>query len=74
MWFFTKFATRTYTDAPFKSNDALVFGSETSGLPDSIHQKYAEQRLAIPMPGKVRSLNLATSVGIAAYEAYRQLS
>lgn len=74
MWFFTKFATRTYTDAAFRSDDALVFGSETSGLPDSIHQKYAEQRLSIPMPGKVRSLNLATSVGIAAYEAHRQLA
>jgi tRNA(Leu) C34 or U34 (ribose-2'-O)-methylase TrmL len=74
MWFFTKFATRSYTDVQFRSNDVLVFGSETSGLPDSIHQKYADQRLFIPMPGKVRSLNLATSVGIAAYEAFRQLN
>ncbi len=74
MWFFTKFATRIYTEVQFGPNETFVFGSETSGLPDSIHQKHADRRLSIPMPGKVRSLNLATSVGIAAYEAFRQLN
>jgi tRNA (cytidine/uridine-2'-O-)-methyltransferase len=74
MWFFTKFATRNYTDVQFKEVDSLVFGSESSGLPKSIHEQHAERRLSIPMPGKVRSLNLATSVGVAAYEAHRQFT
>jgi len=72
MWFFSKFATRSYTDVSFQFADAIVFGSETSGLPNSFHQQYRDRLLSIPMPGPVRSLNLATSVGIAAYEAYRQ--
>jgi len=72
MCFFSKFATRSYTDVSFQVADAIVFGSETSGLPNSFHQQYRDRLLSIPMPGPVRSLNLATSVGIAAYEAYRQ--
>ena len=63
----------TYTDVQYNENDLLIFGAEGAGLPDTIHQRYAEQRIQIPMPGPVRSLNLATSVGIVLYEAYRQL-
>lgn len=72
MWFFSKFATRTYTDARFEEGATLVFGSETSGFPESFHKQYRDRLLSIPMPGPVRSLNLATSVGIVAYEALRQ--
>ncbi len=72
-WFLTKFATRTYTDVQYREQDVLVFGSETSGLPDSIRTTHSDRALAIPMPGPVRSLNLAVSVGIVAYEAHRQI-
>lgn len=72
-WFLTKFATRGYTEVSFRERDVLVFGSESKGLPERIRQDYADRTLAIPMPGPVRSLNLAVSVGIVAYEAHRQL-
>jgi tRNA (cytidine/uridine-2'-O-)-methyltransferase len=72
-WLFTKFATRSYTSAKFESDSTLIFGSESKGLPDSRHLEHSQRLLSIPMPGPVRSLNLAVSVGIAAYEAYRQI-
>ncbi len=67
-------ATRAYTAMRFQPGDALLFGSESRGLPRTILDRYADQVLTIPMPsGAVRSLNLATSVGIVLYEALRQL-
>jgi tRNA(Leu) C34 or U34 (ribose-2'-O)-methylase TrmL len=51
----------------------LVFGSESGGLPPEILEAYREAVLTIPMWGPVRSLNLATAVGIVLYEAYRQI-
>ena len=72
-WLLTKFANKSYCDAAFEHGDALVFGNESSGLPDSVHEAYADNRIVIPMPGPVRCLNLATSAGIVMYEAARQL-
>jgi tRNA (cytidine/uridine-2'-O-)-methyltransferase len=67
-------ARRPYTQAAFQSGDCLLFGGEAHGLPASVLQRYADDALLIPMPaGKVRSLNLATAVGIVLYEALRQL-
>jgi tRNA (cytidine/uridine-2'-O-)-methyltransferase len=74
MWLCTKFASRDHYAASYHDEDVLVFGSESSGVPDSIHEQLAEQSLRIPMIEGARSLNLATSVGIVAYEAYRQIS
>jgi tRNA (cytidine/uridine-2'-O-)-methyltransferase len=72
LWFFSKRATRLYTDATFGPDDALVFGSESQGLPASLLESGPERCLRIPMSAEARSLNLAVSVGIAAYEARRQ--
>ncbi|MBX7102629.1 MAG: tRNA (cytidine(34)-2'-O)-methyltransferase [Gemmataceae bacterium] len=64
---------RRYTEVSYQDDDVLLFGSESKGLPPGILEKYAESAVTIPMPaGKVRSLNLATSVGIVLYEALRQ--
>jgi tRNA (cytidine/uridine-2'-O-)-methyltransferase len=49
-----------------------VFGSETDGMPERILEKHPDRCFTIPMPGPVRSLNLATAVGIVLYEALRQ--
>ena len=65
--------TKSYTEQHYREDDILLFGSEGSGLPEKLHERYADQRLSIPMWGPVRSLNLATSVGIVLYEAYRQI-
>jgi tRNA (cytidine/uridine-2'-O-)-methyltransferase len=71
---FSAHATRPYTDVAYQPGDCLLFGGESHGLPESIRQRHADRNLLIPMPaGKVRSLNLATAVGIVLYEALRQL-
>jgi len=75
LWFFTKFAKKSLYEAKFSMDDYLVFGKETTGLPDSVRENEAEESfLKIPMPGDaiVRSLNLAGTVHIALYEALRQ--
>jgi tRNA (cytidine/uridine-2'-O-)-methyltransferase len=72
-WLFTKRGTRTYTDIGFQAGDALVFGRETAGLPPELLERYPDCRVRIPMRPEVRSLNLACSVGVAAYEAVRQI-
>jgi len=72
LWFFTKRAERPYTDAVFSADDALVFGSESRGLPPSLLAAEPSRCLRIPMADAARSLNLSVTVGIAAYEAARQ--
>jgi tRNA (cytidine/uridine-2'-O-)-methyltransferase len=75
IWLFTKFATQLYHHASFEHGDALVFGSETTGLGSEFLSQYPEsQWLKIPMIGSnVRSLNLSNAAAIALYEARRQL-
>ena len=71
---FSARAPLPYTRAGYADGDCLLFGGETHGLPPEVLRRYAGQSLHIPMPGgRVRSLNLATAVGIALYEALRQL-
>jgi len=71
--YLTTKATRSYADWSFLPDDCLVFGRETRGLPESVLASNWERCLTIPMPNaKVRSLNLATAVGIVLYEALRQ--
>ena len=71
-WFFTKHAARRYTDAVFARDDVLIFGSESQGLPRSMLDAAPDRCLRIPMAPEARSLNLAVSVAVAAYEAARQ--
>ena len=64
-----------YTDRIFTKNDIIIFGSETAGISETILNKYPENACTIPMINKnIRSLNLATSVGIVLYEAIRQIN
>jgi len=71
--YLTTKATRSYTDWTFGSDDCLVFGRETRGLPESVLESNWDRCLTIPMPNpKIRSLNLATAVAIVLYEALRQ--
>ena len=72
-YYFSKKATTCYLDIEFKRNDVLVFGSETTGLPESFLQNHEGQALRIPMRSEVRSLNLSASVAVAGYEAIRQI-
>ncbi len=71
--YLTTKATRSYADWSFLPDDCLVFGRETRGLPESVLGLNWDRCLTIPMPNtKVRSLNLATAVGIVLYEALHQ--
>ena len=74
-WFFSTKATQLLWDAPLgASNDVvLIFGRETGGLPQELHERYRDRFVAMPIESShVRSLNLSTSVGIAVYETLRQ--
>jgi tRNA (cytidine/uridine-2'-O-)-methyltransferase len=65
--------TRIYASAGFKPGDALLFGPETRGVPaDFLATLPPEQKLGIPMREGNRSLNLANSVALVVYEAWRQ--
>jgi tRNA (cytidine/uridine-2'-O-)-methyltransferase len=71
--FFSKRATRSYTRASYQENDCLVFGPETSGLPQEWLEAHQERSFQIPMMGRgVRSLNLSNAVSIVLYEGLRQ--
>ena len=64
-----------YTEKKFSDGDYLVFGSETTGISDPFLRKHWDNTCTIPMKNpNVRSLNLATSVGIVLYEAIRQIN
>ena len=67
----TKAAT-PYTNFSFADGDMLLFGRESAGVPDPVHQA-ADARLTIPMQGSARSINVALSVAMVAGEAVRQL-
>jgi len=64
-------AEQSYTAFDYRPNDCLLFGRESSGVPDFVHQQ-ADERLTIPMAHTGRSLNLAMSVAMTCGEAARQ--
>lgn len=72
-FYLTTKVERCYTECRFEDGDCLVFGPETRGLPEAVLRANSDRCLTIQMPNQnVRSLNLATSVGIVLYEALRQ--
>jgi tRNA (cytidine/uridine-2'-O-)-methyltransferase len=67
-------AGQNYAEWEFAAGDCLIFGRETRGLPEDVLRSNWDRCLKIPMLNpQVRSLNLATAVGIVLYEALRQL-
>ena len=72
-WLFTGKAARSYHEVEFRPGDALVFGKESSGLPEALLAAHPAELVGIPTLGPVRSLNLANAVAIAVYEALRQI-
>lgn len=63
---------KSYSDVQYAPDSVLIFGKETAGLPDWMHEQYAEGCVRIPMISEARSLNLSNAVAIVAYEALRQ--
>ena len=72
-WLFTARAGTSMWDAKFAPGDHLVFGAEPTGLPKEVLEGGEGEMATTPMLEERRSLNLSTAVGIAAYEALRQV-
>jgi tRNA (cytidine/uridine-2'-O-)-methyltransferase len=68
---FSTRAERSYLDHVYRTDQVLLFGRESAGVPDSVH-KAADARLRIPMQPGMRSLNVALAAAIVAGEALRQ--
>jgi tRNA (cytidine/uridine-2'-O-)-methyltransferase len=65
---------RSPYDTRFAEGDALLFGSESAGLPPEIRARFdGEHLLRLPMCPGSRSLNLSNAVAVVAFEAWRQL-
>lgn len=72
IWMATTKAKQVYTEASFGSDDYIMFGKESAGIPEEILVDYEETCIRIPMGPEIRSLNLSNSVAIVLYEALRQ--
>jgi tRNA (cytidine/uridine-2'-O-)-methyltransferase len=72
MWLFSTKAGCSFWDVKFEPRDIMVFGSERTGLPNSMLMERSEWAITIPMVPLRRSLNLSNSVAIALYEGLRQ--
>ena len=68
---FTTSATLSYLDYGYRQEDVLIFGRESAGVPDAVHQA-ADVRLLIPMRPGLRSINVAMAAAMALGEALRQ--
>ncbi len=79
LWLYTTKTPRPHWQADMERGDYLLFGTETTGVPEAVHE-WVEQthgsdhRLSLPMDPDARSLNLATVVCAAVYEGLRQLA
>ncbi|WP_033161152.1 tRNA (cytidine(34)-2'-O)-methyltransferase [[Mycoplasma] collis] len=79
IFYITRYGFKSYSDVNFKKEDFekkeifLMFGAESTGIPKEILQNNIENCLRIPMVEEARSINLANSVFLLAYEVMRQL-
>jgi tRNA (cytidine/uridine-2'-O-)-methyltransferase len=71
-FFATTKTKQTYFDAKYEVGDYFYFGREDAGLPETLLAKNEKGCVTIPMTNNARSLNIANSVSIVAYEALRQ--
>ncbi len=71
--FFTSHGGRLYTEASYEQDDVLVFGRESTGLPQPWLASYHDFLRQIPMTPGVRSLNLSNAVAVVVFEGLRQL-
>ncbi len=72
LWLATTKAPRDYAQGTYRDGCWLMFGKETAGLPEGLRLRWRGRCVRIPMRPDARSLNLANSVAVLAYEALRQ--
>src|SRR5947209_8013947 len=73
VWLLTSKSDASLWSADFHDGDWLIFGNESAGLPQSIHDRFAGRGIRIPQAPQERCLNLSTAAGIALYESLRQI-
>lgn len=71
--FFSKKAQRCIYDVEFKKGDLLIFGCEPTGFSEEVLDKYSRHLVRLPMRPGIRSMNMASCVGIVVYEGIRQV-
>lgn len=71
--FFSAEAERDFRSAPYRPGCHLIFGKESEGLPPALRERHRERLYRVPHSSRIRSLNLATCVGIVLFEALRNL-
>ena len=71
-YFFSSKAKNIYSDTRFSKHCILIFGSETTGMPQTFWAEWPDRFLTLPMKQDSRCLNLANAVSIVIYEAWRQ--
>lgn len=72
LWMATTKARRTYAEVSYGSDDFIMFGKESAGIPEEILVEHEENCIRIPMLPAIRSLNLSNAAAIVLYEALRQ--
>lgn len=73
LWLYTTKSVRPHWRARFERGDHLVFGSETTGLPGELLERFSDRLVTLPMLPLERSLNLANAACAAVFEAMRQM-
>ncbi|MBI1837003.1 MAG: tRNA (cytidine(34)-2'-O)-methyltransferase [Flavobacteriia bacterium] len=74
IFFFSARASKSFYEIDLKEGDYIVFGKEAVGLSDELTNRFRDNLVQIPFPGKVRSFNLANAVSMVLGEGMRQLS
>ncbi len=72
IWLATAKAPRPYTEAVFRPDCYLMFGKESTGLPEAFRAAHAERCIRIPIREGARCLNLSNAAAVLAFEALRQ--
>jgi tRNA (cytidine/uridine-2'-O-)-methyltransferase len=73
LWLIENPAPASIYTTSFADGDVLLFGKESTGLPDWLKEQHVARMIDVPIrPNTVRSLNLSTTAGIVLYEALRQ--
>jgi tRNA (cytidine/uridine-2'-O-)-methyltransferase len=73
VYFLSKKAERNYNEVTWTGEEVLVFGPESTGLPDWVLDRYRDQCLRIPVRSAIRSLNLSAAVHVVVYHALERL-
>jgi len=70
---FTRDGEGRYSEVDYRPGDALLFGPESDGLPDTVlESRLLDRRVRIPMLPRSRSLNLSNAVAIVVFEAWKR--